>query len=434
MKTSKTFYQNGKFLFLEGDGWPEEPEYGKLTSDTLEKDKHRAIQYADDLKGALKKAVEFEDQKAILSLVVSKVFPRDITEGLYSIPEQKVEIVTFKNDKDADVASGYSHPPVRVARIVQKEVVSHPTIRKTLQMCKDSVVRLRGFVDYDDYLRQDGDGHHLTVLDEATELYASQFKEESNLLKEEKADLSNTIRAKNTLLDEYEQEIDRLQDQSATIKELVELLEKVKANGIHRGPNCYSLLDEIESALSKAKSLNVKEPEFTEDQRKELIEAFKDWEEEGDKDHECEYMGVHVDGVELCGHCGKVIWSKEVEQEVQSDVKEGDKVKKTLNMCKDEVAQNLPFAYKDWNEMVLGLKIHSDRDTAGSMLIKMCDAANELFYTQHPSLNNDQSYSNKERELGIEEDEFCRGTFYCSLDATHNYDGTCAECGKKKRQ
>lgn len=32
-----------------------------------------------------------------------------------------------------------------------------------------------------------------------------------------------------------------------------------------------------------------------------------------------------------------------------------------------------------------------------------------------------------------EKEEFCSGTFYCSLDATYNSDGTCAECGKKKR-
>jgi hypothetical protein len=135
MKTEKTYFHNGKFWFLEGDQWPEEPEYGKLTSDTLEKDKLKAIQYAGDLKGALSKAVEFEDQKAILSLVVSKVFPRDITEGLYSIPEQEVEVVEVC-EGDGNPCGMLCHEcpadAKKLARIVQKEVVSHPTNNKIM--------------------------------------------------------------------------------------------------------------------------------------------------------------------------------------------------------------------------------------------------------------------------------------------------------------
>jgi hypothetical protein len=46
-----------------------------------------------------------------------------------------------------------------------------------------------------------------------------------NQQKEEMADLANSIRSKNSLLDEYEEELDRLRDQKQTIKELVDALE-----------------------------------------------------------------------------------------------------------------------------------------------------------------------------------------------------------------
>jgi hypothetical protein len=103
MKTEKAYYKDGKFWFLEGDQWPVEPEYCTdfgdiiiLCGNTLCRCDNQLRAYRANLSSSLSKAVEFEDQEAIWKLI----FPfkvRDIRndkEGLYSIPEQEVEVVT----------------------------------------------------------------------------------------------------------------------------------------------------------------------------------------------------------------------------------------------------------------------------------------------------------------------------------------------------
>ena len=99
MKCTKTYYHNGKFLFLEGE-WPEKPplyfSHYTVGGKTAETGSRAAEIYSEALSSALEKAVEFEDQNAIYIIVQyhNKHIPYQTPEGLYTIPETEAEIVT----------------------------------------------------------------------------------------------------------------------------------------------------------------------------------------------------------------------------------------------------------------------------------------------------------------------------------------------------
>jgi hypothetical protein len=96
MKTSKAYYHNGLFRFLEGDGWPVKPDERAIYNDSLTMPgsyPYALNKYNEALQAALDKSIPYEDQEAIKKM--TEPFPSD---GLYSFPEIEVE-VTF-NFKD----------------------------------------------------------------------------------------------------------------------------------------------------------------------------------------------------------------------------------------------------------------------------------------------------------------------------------------------
>src|SRR5687768_9541712 len=102
MKTEKTYFHNGKFWYLEGDGWPERPDPNKTeyTADGKTFAYSYPIatqQYQQSLSSSLSRAIEFEDKQKIEELISMSdgYFKCVILEEntVYSFPEQEVEIV-----------------------------------------------------------------------------------------------------------------------------------------------------------------------------------------------------------------------------------------------------------------------------------------------------------------------------------------------------
>jgi chromosome segregation ATPase len=87
----------------------------------------------------------------------------------------------------------------------------------------------------------------------------NQQKEQIERLEKEKQSLQIDASNHAYSCDRAKQERDEAERISLRYKEqingLVSLIKKIEQNGIHRGPNCYSLLNEIEQALNEAKNL-----------------------------------------------------------------------------------------------------------------------------------------------------------------------------------
>ena len=135
MKTTKAYYHQGKFKHLPGDKWPDPDD--KLFTEFL----NGKQCYKEALTSAVKEAVDYEDQDAIHELVYKSSHYKNIVkldefhkqalpEGLYTIPEQEVEIKNVCTNKH--YISGCTNETcwdleecqakIRVARIVSHEL------------------------------------------------------------------------------------------------------------------------------------------------------------------------------------------------------------------------------------------------------------------------------------------------------------------------
>jgi hypothetical protein len=71
MKTSKAYYYQGKFKYLEGDKWPKEPvSYGVGDEQYYG---CRLAEYQEALTSALKEAIDFEDYLRIAKMVITQM-------------------------------------------------------------------------------------------------------------------------------------------------------------------------------------------------------------------------------------------------------------------------------------------------------------------------------------------------------------------------
>jgi hypothetical protein len=156
MKTSKiAYYYQGKFKYLEGDKWPEEPNHldykhqNEFKEWLWKTDSHKH-QYGDDydrylksLTSALKEAIDFEDQDRIFRLIFPDLkaaekfqvgndqgmfvsyrignqwYCRSLKKGLYNIPEIEVEIVEKPMDDSGIDGSGAPYSKVDFERFAR---------------------------------------------------------------------------------------------------------------------------------------------------------------------------------------------------------------------------------------------------------------------------------------------------------------------------
>jgi hypothetical protein len=159
LKSEKAYYKDGKFWFVEGDKWPVRPNESDLDHDIYSKKyiEERIEDYEQTLTSALKEAVEFEDQTQIKVWACAIVNPNlaannwQPDEGLYTIPEQRVEIVEVPEEDPGIDSSGPPYAKVdfkKVARLVPSSLEKQEKpLREHFEVETDAGDTLRTF-DY----------------------------------------------------------------------------------------------------------------------------------------------------------------------------------------------------------------------------------------------------------------------------------------------
>jgi hypothetical protein len=132
LKTEKVYYKDGKFWFLEGDEWPEEPNEKDSSGDQW-KEVNARQHYKESLTSAIKQAIQFDDQELAMKLVYGKHGHLDnlpmnfyqwrdeyLKEGLYNISPQEVIILDAKVARIYSTGDLHKHMPLtgKVARLV----------------------------------------------------------------------------------------------------------------------------------------------------------------------------------------------------------------------------------------------------------------------------------------------------------------------------
>jgi hypothetical protein len=139
LKTEKVYYKDGKFWFLEGDKWPEEPNEKSFSGDQW-KEANARQHYKESITSAIKQAIQFDDQELAMKLVYGKHGHLDnlpmnfyqwrdeyLKEGLYNISPQEVIILDAKVARIYSTGDLHKHMPLtgKVARLVPSSLEKH---------------------------------------------------------------------------------------------------------------------------------------------------------------------------------------------------------------------------------------------------------------------------------------------------------------------
>jgi hypothetical protein len=227
MKTAKeAFYHQGLFRYSE-KGWPENYREKHLQGFETPTPYSEEL-YQQALSLALEESIPFEDQRAILQMLDNKPTGTGDATGLYTFPEQEIEIVNCcaYDACTMDGSCEHCREPQDVVRIKPSLPSPAPSLKPmTLdnKLSKEDIIRKHSLNPAANY----SDSWILKVMEEYATLFNQSLIEEVERFKAEKIDLNCAAFNNGYELEKAKAEIEHLKEALTDLTGCTQLLNSI---------------------------------------------------------------------------------------------------------------------------------------------------------------------------------------------------------------